>query len=186
VLALCNAEYTIAELSDPDGDLDGAPALVVSLPEADYCPGGTTRASIGGWYRAFPLATVGEFCSCRRAGGESVRQYRDPDLLRSINPASMNPRRMLATSSARPRRDPLSARADQTPPRSNRRSAWRSTTSELLALHRQSLQSTVGSGERTQHLAPSALDVHRRGATVSSVASRGAPSASLRASLSSE
>jgi hypothetical protein len=69
VLALCNAEYTIAELSDPDGEIDDdgdgvpddVPALVVSLPESEYCPGGTDRDSIGGWFRAFPLATLGEF-----------------------------------------------------------------------------------------------------------------------------
>jgi hypothetical protein len=65
VLALCNATYTISELSDSDGDIDGdgdgVPALVVSLPNLDYCPGGIDRASIMGWYRAFPLERVGEF-----------------------------------------------------------------------------------------------------------------------------
>jgi hypothetical protein len=69
VLALCNADYTIAELSDPDGDVDDdddgvpddVPALVVSLPQFGYCPGGVNRDSIGGWFRAFPLESVGEF-----------------------------------------------------------------------------------------------------------------------------
>ncbi len=61
VLALCNADYTIAELSDPDGDPDSVPSLVISLPESGYCPGGMDRDSIGGWFRAFPLETVGEF-----------------------------------------------------------------------------------------------------------------------------
>jgi hypothetical protein len=60
VLALCNAARTIAELSDSDGDIDDLPALVVSLPVVGACSGGVSPP-IGGWYRAFPLATVGAF-----------------------------------------------------------------------------------------------------------------------------
>jgi hypothetical protein len=61
VLALCNAAHTIAELSDSDGLIDGVPALVVSLPMIDVCPTGISLSAVAGWYRAFPLETVGEF-----------------------------------------------------------------------------------------------------------------------------
>jgi len=61
VLALCNGEHTIAELSDSDGELGSVPALVVSLPLMDVCPSGIGLGGLAGWYRAFPLETVGDF-----------------------------------------------------------------------------------------------------------------------------
>jgi hypothetical protein len=63
VLAMCNDEYSIAELSDATGHTGTAPPLSISLPTADFCSvgGPTDRGTIRGWHRAFPLATVGEF-----------------------------------------------------------------------------------------------------------------------------
>jgi hypothetical protein len=61
VLALCNGAHTIAELDDSDGEADSVPPLVVSLPVTDVCPGGIALSGVAGWYRAFPLETVGAF-----------------------------------------------------------------------------------------------------------------------------
>jgi hypothetical protein len=65
VLGDCPAKYTISELDDPTGNT-GTPALSISLPDGThdaFCTAGgpTSRASIMGWQRAFPLAHVGEF-----------------------------------------------------------------------------------------------------------------------------
>ena len=64
VLALCSDERVIEELNDPTG-VASAPSLYITIPDppAEVC-GGTdpsSRAGITGWYRAYPLETLGDF-----------------------------------------------------------------------------------------------------------------------------
>ena len=66
VLANCNDEYAVAELSDSTGATGAAPPLVISLPDGttdDFCLAGgpSARSQIRGWHRSYPLARVGEF-----------------------------------------------------------------------------------------------------------------------------
>jgi hypothetical protein len=62
VLALCNDEYTIVETDDSDG-IGSSPLLEIILDEGTFCTTGgpETRSAIGGWFRAFPVETVGEY-----------------------------------------------------------------------------------------------------------------------------
>jgi hypothetical protein len=64
VLALCHASYAIEELNDPTG-AEQRPSLYISLPPspAEVCPepGPASRLAIEGWYRAYPLETLGDF-----------------------------------------------------------------------------------------------------------------------------
>jgi hypothetical protein len=64
VLALCHEVFAIEELNDPSG-LATSPSLYISIPDppAEVC-GGTDEASrvgITGWYRAYPLESLGDF-----------------------------------------------------------------------------------------------------------------------------
>ena len=64
VLALCHATFAIEELNDPSGRAT-RPSLYISIPDppAEVC-GGTDEASrvgINGWYRAYPLDSLGDF-----------------------------------------------------------------------------------------------------------------------------
>jgi hypothetical protein len=64
VLALCHAAFAIEELNDPSG-VATPPSLYIHIPEppAEVC-GGTDAASrmgVNGWYRAYPLETLGDF-----------------------------------------------------------------------------------------------------------------------------
>jgi len=66
VLANCNDEYTVVELSDSTGATGSVPPLAISLPDGtsdDFCLAGgpTDRSRIRGWHRSFPLSRVGEF-----------------------------------------------------------------------------------------------------------------------------
>jgi hypothetical protein len=66
VLANCNEEYTVVELSDSTGATGSPPPLAISLPDGttdDFCLAGgpTDRSRIRGWHRSFPLSRVGEF-----------------------------------------------------------------------------------------------------------------------------
>jgi hypothetical protein len=66
VLANCNDEYTVAELSDATGATGSVPPLAISLPDGssdDFCLAGgpSDRSRIRGWHRSFPLSHVGEF-----------------------------------------------------------------------------------------------------------------------------
>lgn len=69
VLASCNDEFAIVELDDSSGYPTGytiEPPLVISLPDGtsdDFCTTGgpTARDMLRGFYRAFPLASVGAF-----------------------------------------------------------------------------------------------------------------------------
>jgi hypothetical protein len=66
VLANCNDEYAVAELSDSTGATGSAPPLVISLPDGsseDFCLAGgpSSRVQIRGWHRSYPLSRVGEF-----------------------------------------------------------------------------------------------------------------------------
>jgi hypothetical protein len=63
VLALCHQEWVIEELNDPTG-AETSPSLYIAMPDAPYepCPvTGTLRPGIDGWYRAYPLARIGDF-----------------------------------------------------------------------------------------------------------------------------
>jgi hypothetical protein len=62
VLAMCNDEHGIVELTDPTGATGTAPPLYVSLA-TDFCTTGgpSDESRIRGWQRAFPLANIGEF-----------------------------------------------------------------------------------------------------------------------------
>jgi hypothetical protein len=64
VLANCNDENTIVELSDWSGEVVGAaPPLVISLPDSGWCTSGGPRfrEDIVGWHRAFPAVSIGAF-----------------------------------------------------------------------------------------------------------------------------
>jgi hypothetical protein len=69
VLATCNDQFTIVELDDSSGYRTGRtiePPLVISLPDGtteDFCDSGgpAGRNALRGFYRAYPLATVGSF-----------------------------------------------------------------------------------------------------------------------------
>lgn len=63
VLAMCTPQHVIEELNDSDGTASSVPPLIVSLPATTYCGAGDpgTLDEIDGWYRAFPLLTLGEF-----------------------------------------------------------------------------------------------------------------------------
>jgi hypothetical protein len=65
VLANCNDENTVVELSEGTGKTgtDAIPPLVISLPDADWCDEGgpRNRQSIWGWHRAFPAVSIGAF-----------------------------------------------------------------------------------------------------------------------------
>jgi len=64
VLANCNDENTVVELSDFSGDVTGAaPPLVISLPDSGWCTTGGPihREDIWGWHRAFPAVGIGAF-----------------------------------------------------------------------------------------------------------------------------
>jgi hypothetical protein len=64
VLANCNDENTIAELSDATGRVGTAPPLVISFPSAtDFCSSGGPANSndLRGWHRAFPIENLGNF-----------------------------------------------------------------------------------------------------------------------------
>ena len=64
VLALCHEEYVIAELNDPSG-FPTPPSLYITIPEspAEVCgkTDSTSRYGITGWYRAYPLESLGDF-----------------------------------------------------------------------------------------------------------------------------
>jgi hypothetical protein len=63
VLALCNASDVIEELNDPTGE-QTHPALYISLPappESVCASTSVPREEIEGWYRAYPLASLGDF-----------------------------------------------------------------------------------------------------------------------------
>jgi len=64
VLANCNDENTIVELSDATGATGTAPPLVISFPSStNFCtaggPGNTN--DLRGWHRAFPIENLGVF-----------------------------------------------------------------------------------------------------------------------------
>jgi hypothetical protein len=63
VLAMCTGARTIEELSDDDDDLSAAPPLIITLDSDQACGGENpgNSADIHDWYRAFPLASIGEF-----------------------------------------------------------------------------------------------------------------------------
>jgi len=64
VLANCNDQNKIAELSDSSGDLGTAPPLVISFPsDTDFCSsGGPANVNdLRGWHRAFPVSNLGAF-----------------------------------------------------------------------------------------------------------------------------
>jgi hypothetical protein len=63
VLANCNDENTVVELSDATGNTGTPPPLVISLPTSGYCAAGgpRDRQNIMGWHRAFPAEHVGAF-----------------------------------------------------------------------------------------------------------------------------
>ncbi len=63
VLANCNDENTIVELSDGTGATGSPPPLVISLPDVDWCAarGPLDRQDIWGWHRAFPAVSIGAF-----------------------------------------------------------------------------------------------------------------------------
>jgi hypothetical protein len=61
VLALCHDEWVIEELNDPSG-AETSPSLYIEVPPVDTCPlTGTDRLGIDGWYRAYPLGTIGDY-----------------------------------------------------------------------------------------------------------------------------
>ncbi|MBM4390463.1 MAG: aryl-sulfate sulfotransferase [Deltaproteobacteria bacterium] len=63
VLALCNAERLVEELSDYDGDTSAEPPLIIQLA-TDPCTsagGPDEHSEIRGWYRAFPVEQIGPF-----------------------------------------------------------------------------------------------------------------------------
>jgi hypothetical protein len=69
VLASCNDAFAVVELDDPSGyptSYTIEPPLVISLPDGtsdDFCTSGgpSRRDMLRGFYRAFPLETVGSF-----------------------------------------------------------------------------------------------------------------------------
>jgi hypothetical protein len=63
VLANCNDENTVVELSDWTGNTGTAPPLVISLPDTGWCETGgpRSRQNIWGWHRSFPAVSVGAF-----------------------------------------------------------------------------------------------------------------------------
>jgi hypothetical protein len=66
VLANCGPETLIQELGESDGELTVDPLLEISLDRSsaggwDYCDGGGGPATRGHFYRAWPLAQLGEF-----------------------------------------------------------------------------------------------------------------------------
>jgi hypothetical protein len=68
VLAVCQDEYSVVELDDYHGfsESTGHPPLVISLPDGETDPfcstgGPSSRRSLRGFYRAYPLAAVGSF-----------------------------------------------------------------------------------------------------------------------------
>ncbi len=64
VLANCNDENTIVELSDATGATGTAPPLVISFPSStDFCSSGgpATTNDLRGWHRAFPIENLGSF-----------------------------------------------------------------------------------------------------------------------------
>jgi hypothetical protein len=64
VLATCNSEHTIVELDDPSGT-EGVPALAIWLEDTASNPvctsGSASLSSMNGFYRAYPVAAIGEF-----------------------------------------------------------------------------------------------------------------------------
>jgi hypothetical protein len=66
VMAMCAEQYAFIELDDPTGADGTPPPLFIQLPDGtpdDICTSGgpSSRASILGWHKAFPMATIGEF-----------------------------------------------------------------------------------------------------------------------------
>lgn len=64
VLANCNDENTIAELSESTGRTGTAPPLVISFPsDTDFCSAGgpSNSNSLRGWHRSFPISNLGVF-----------------------------------------------------------------------------------------------------------------------------
>ena len=62
VLAMCNDEHTIVEISDGSGNAV-VPPLAISLPETGFCDeGGLTEVQqVRGWYRAYTVDGIGDF-----------------------------------------------------------------------------------------------------------------------------
>jgi hypothetical protein len=64
VLANCNDQNTVVELTDWSGATGTPPPLVISLPRRGFCPMGTgpvDRQDIWGWHRSFPAVSIGAF-----------------------------------------------------------------------------------------------------------------------------
>lgn len=65
VLANCGPQTVIEELSEYDGERTTDPLLYISLdhvsPTYDYCSGSSGTGDTMHWYRAWPLAQIGEY-----------------------------------------------------------------------------------------------------------------------------
>ena len=62
VLAMCNNEHTVVEISDSSGNA-AVPPLAISLPETGFCDTGglSDVGAVRGWYRAYAVDEIGEF-----------------------------------------------------------------------------------------------------------------------------
>jgi hypothetical protein len=61
VLTICHASRAIEELNDPTGALTAPPLYVALSPSPEEACASTTGFEVDGWYRTYPLATLGDF-----------------------------------------------------------------------------------------------------------------------------